>query len=120
MKLPKGLSFKKDVGHLDVGQLYSTIVVANDGYAYKVRLNRGGWNTKHTKKCINLVLDKLNIPLCIKQVNFNWYVVNTDNGIVRPCQGRCVLPPTKIIAADVDSCRAQESLPNQLQELGAG
>lgn len=74
-RLPKGLSIVNHNG-LTIAQLYQTKIVIIDHVNNTVQLNSGGWNTNHTKKCINLVLNKHEIYLY--QEKFNWYV-NINN-----------------------------------------
>ena len=84
MRLPKGLSIV-NVPNLTVAKLYDTnIVMIQETWqgSDKVRcitLNHGGWRTKHTKKCINLVLAPYGLSL--KQKNFDWWVFRGDTEI---------------------------------------
>lgn len=76
MRLPKGLSVVTIKG-LTVAKLYQTNIVIVDETAKKITLNSGGWLTKHTKKCSNLVLGQFG--LSIVQRDFQWYVIKTDS-----------------------------------------
>jgi len=73
MRLPKGLSLIHHEGKTLV-QLYNTLIAVIDktGPAPLFRLNSGGWQTKHTKKCLNLVLNEYGVY--VYQKNFNWYI----------------------------------------------
>ena len=76
--LPKGLSitpFKTNT----IARLYNTNIVEIDHNNSTITLNSGGWLTKHTKKCINIVLDKFD--LSIYQEKFQWYVVGAGTRI---------------------------------------
>lgn len=39
-----------------------------------VKLDNGGWETQTTKRCMNKVLDLLNIDCGVHQKNFKWWV----------------------------------------------
>lgn len=71
--LPKGLSVIEHNGRL-LAKLYDTLIVDFETvpqYGTSVlKLNNGGWATKHTKKCINLVLNKYGLYLV--QEKFIW------------------------------------------------
>lgn len=69
--LPKGLSVIEHNGLL-LAKLYDTIIVSLDKKAKVLTLNSGGWKTKHTKKCINLVLEDYFISVYQKQ--FEWFI----------------------------------------------
>jgi len=75
MRLPKGLSIV-NINSLKIAQLYQTKIVVFDSNQGTVTLNSGGWSTKHTKKCINLVLASTCFSLV--QRDFEWYVIKTD------------------------------------------
>ena len=74
MRLPKGLSITTHNG-ITVAKLYDTNIVIVDSTKGIVTLNSGGWLTKHTKKCSNLVLAQFG--LSIVQRDFKWYVIRT-------------------------------------------
>lgn len=78
MRLPKGLSVIEHNG-LTLAQLYNTLIVAlkDEGEKITINLNSGGWTTKHTKKCINLVLNPYGVRVYQKQ--FKWYI-DTNTG----------------------------------------
>lgn len=77
MKLPKGLTITDDSGHnIVVGRLYNTDIV-HYRQAW-LTLRHGGWLTKHTKKCINLILDHYKFGLTVTQVKGEWIVSNKD------------------------------------------
>ena len=75
MGQPKGLNLIKHNNQI-LAKLYNTVIVdaqySSLDKAWTIRLNSGGWRTKHTKKCINLSLQSLNVYLYQKK--FNWYV----------------------------------------------
>ncbi len=68
-RLPKGLSIVS-IGDIKVAKLYDTNIVQINSATKRLTLRTGGWQTKHTKKCINLVLNPLGLFLV--QKNFNW------------------------------------------------
>ena len=76
MRLPKGLSITP-YQNKTIARLYQTNIVEIDHETGCITLRNGGWLTKHTKKCTNLVLAKFNIN--VRQKNFTWYV-ETQNG----------------------------------------
>jgi hypothetical protein len=78
MRLPKGLSIVT-INGLTVAKLYQTNILVIDSNKGTVKFNSGGWLTKHTKKCINLVLGQSNLNfLNVIQRDFEWYVIKTD------------------------------------------
>jgi len=77
--LPKGLSVTPVPG-LTIARLYSTNIVTIDSSSNTITLNSGGWHTKHTKKCMNIILAPFD--LYVKQKDFKWYVVRQDNTTV--------------------------------------
>lgn len=81
MRLPKGLSIRDDSGHnLLVGKLYQTEIIH---YQQNwLTLRHGGWPTNHTKKCINLILDRYELGISLSQYQGKWYVTNQDNKCV--------------------------------------
>lgn len=80
MRLPKGLSIV-DVPNLTVAKLYNTNIVMIRHEDNCITLNHGGWKTKHTKKCINLVLARYGLK--VVQKNFEWFIIrhNTEVGL---------------------------------------
>lgn len=74
--LPKGLSITPYKG-ITIARLYNTNIVTIDSGSNTITLNNGGWNTKHTKKCMNIVLAPFN--LSVKQKDFEWFIVRPDN-----------------------------------------
>ena len=58
-------------------RLYNTIIVEHDGD--RVTLNTGGWETKHTKNCMNDFLSDFGIK--VSQVKFKWYVTGSNNSL---------------------------------------
>lgn len=69
MGLPKGLSVIEH-NNVVLAKLYQTMIVIFDRNTNVLKLNNGGWETKHTKKCINLVLNKYGLYLV--QEKFIW------------------------------------------------
>ena len=57
-----------------IAQLYSTIIFIREGN--NIKLNSGGWRTRHTKNCIN---DLLPARLSLYQKNFEWYLYDKMN-----------------------------------------
>ena len=78
MRYPKGLSVVP-TNSATVARLYNTNIVIINHKTNVITLNSGGWNTKHTKKCINLVCNKLGLYLY--QEKFEWFVSYQDNVI---------------------------------------
>ena len=78
-RLPKGLELSQN-GTMSVARLYQTDIVTR--VENRLTLRNGGWATKHTKKCLNLVLGQVGIE--IKQKAFVWYVI--QNGTKIPFQ----------------------------------
>lgn len=74
MGLPKGLSIV-DVHGLSVGKLYKTNIVIVNQNLGDIQLNSGGWMTKHTKKCMNLMLNEYGYN--VSQRDFKWYITDT-------------------------------------------
>ena len=72
MRLPKGLSIVP-IKSLTVARLYNTNIVQIDHANNVITLQNGGWNTNHTKKCINLVMQ--NYDFNLYQKNYEWFVV---------------------------------------------
>lgn len=69
MRLPKGLSIVS-VQNIKVAKLYSTNIV--EIIDNRIKLRTGGWRTKHTKKCMNLILNPLGLNVI--QKDWEWYV----------------------------------------------
>lgn len=68
-RLPKGLSVIDHNGML-LAKLYDTLIVEYNRDSQRLILRNGGWATKHTKKCINLILNKYGLYLA--QEKFIW------------------------------------------------
>jgi hypothetical protein len=75
MRLPKGLSILV-FGDFKIGKLYQTNIVEVHKLANCIVLRNGGWPTKHTKKCTNLIIQDYGLRLI--QKDFQWYVVKQD------------------------------------------
>jgi len=72
----KGLSDYTDSNGDLCFKLYNTVILRfNEGM---IELNSGGWNTNHTKNCIN---DLLPSGYKLFQRDFVWYV-NTPQGVI--------------------------------------
>jgi signal peptidase I len=75
----KGLQVLK-LDNTLIHKLYDTDIVKIEyqtwGYT-NVILNSGGWKTRHTKICMNDVLDQFNLKVI--QKDFNWFLVDNDN-----------------------------------------
>jgi sporulation protein YlmC with PRC-barrel domain len=80
-KLPKGLSIVS-VANLKIAKLYDTNIVIVDGINNLITINTGGWYTRHTKKCINLVLNSMGLYLTQKNFKWNLYRNGTYVGTV--------------------------------------
>lgn len=84
MRLPKGLSIV-DVPNLTVAKLYDTNIVMiqeiqqGSDKVKRITLSHGGWRTKHTKKCINLVLNQFGIHLV--QRKGDWWLLRNGSEI---------------------------------------
>lgn len=72
MRLPKGMSLCETHGMI-ICKLYNTIIVERIE-CDRIILRNGGWKTKHTKKCINLVLAKYRPDLKVIQKDFEWFI----------------------------------------------
>ena len=63
-------------------KLYDTNIVTIENHVTEytnVILNSGGWQTKHTKNCMNDVLDQFNLKVI--QKDFSWFLVDNHNTI---------------------------------------
>lgn len=78
MKLPKGLSVTH-IGPYKVAKLYNTNIVEIDNNNNSLILRTGGWETRHTKKCMNLVLSDLGLGVI--QRDFKWLVTKNNEVI---------------------------------------
>ena len=67
----KGLSVQT-FDNKEFFKLYDTIIVTKDLTTGDIMLDSGGWRTKHTKKCINMILSGHNMSVFQKQ--YEWYV----------------------------------------------
>lgn len=76
MRYPKGMSLI-ETDNLLISVLYQTEIVKIKDKRLKLR--SGGWYTNHTKKCINLVLSKYEIPYYLRQVKGQW-LLESQNG----------------------------------------
>ncbi len=72
MKLPKGLSVIEH-NSMVLGKLYNTMIVEYNQNTNSLKLRNGGWQTKHTKKCINLILNKFGLYLVQEKFIWNLY-----------------------------------------------
>lgn len=70
-KLPKGLSITPFNGYT-IARLYNTNIVTIDNNSNTIKLSTNGWTTRHTKKCMNLVLEKFGLH--VYQEKGEWYV----------------------------------------------
>ena len=70
----KGLEIFNSDGR-ELHRLYNTIIVERD--SDRVTLNTGGWETNHTKNCMNDFLSDFGIK--VSQVKFKWYVTGPNN-----------------------------------------
>jgi hypothetical protein len=77
-KLPKGLSITPTPTQT-VARLYNTNIVVIDHKLDGVTLNTGGWSTKHTKKCMNIVLEPLGYH--VYQKAYQWYIYDRKKDI---------------------------------------
>lgn len=89
MKLPKGLSIVPVQG-LKVVRLYNTNIVVIDYNNNTITFNSNGWNTRHTKKCTNLVINDLDLYLY--QEKFQWYIRDAKTQKVYEYQDGLQLP----------------------------
>jgi hypothetical protein len=70
---PKGLSVSEVENSL-VAILYHTRIVEKIGE--RLILRSGGWFTNHTKKCINLVLNRyVSQVIEVRQIKGEWFVL---------------------------------------------
>ena len=63
-------------------KLYDTNIVTIENHVTEytnVILNSGGWQTKHTKNCMNDILDQFNLKVI--QKDFSWFLVDNHNTI---------------------------------------
>ncbi len=76
--LPKGLTI---VPHNDttIGRLYQTNIVEIDHRRKRLILRNGGWETKHTKKCTNMIISEYGLN--VTQKDFKWYVVSQNRTV---------------------------------------
>lgn len=77
-KLPRGLSIVEVTG-LKIAKLYSTNIVLINDATNEILLNSDGWNTKHTKKCMNLVINRYGFN--VYQKDFTWYVQDSNGNV---------------------------------------
>ena len=84
MGLPKGLTIV-DVYGLSVGKLYKTNIVIVNQNLGDIQLDSGGWMTKHTKKCMNLILNEYGFH--VSQRDFQWFVSDTAGNKVEYFDG---------------------------------
>ena len=75
---PKGYSEFLDTDKKLKVILYNTKIIEYCPENKVIILNDGNWKTKHTKKCMNLFLNRFNFNLY--QKNFTWSVENTITG----------------------------------------
>mgnify|MGYP001417138772 CR=1 FL=1 len=65
-----------------IHKLYNTNIVTITNHATEyinVILNSGGWKTRHTKICMNDILDQFNLKVI--QKDFGWFLVDSNNTI---------------------------------------
>ena len=75
MRLPKGMTIKS-IQDNTIVTLYDTNIVSvfdND----KIKLDTGGWFTRHTKNCMNLVLSEYGFS--VRQEKGNWFVLSGND-----------------------------------------
>lgn len=72
MRLPKGLSVV-EFNQYTIAKLYNTNIVELDNTTGCLKLRTGGWYTKHTKKCINLIINKYDLNLIQEKFKWNLY-----------------------------------------------
>lgn len=73
MKKRAGLNVVNHKGQT-IAQLYNTVIfIREDNH---IKLNSGGWRTRHTKNCIN---DLLPARLHLYQKDFEWYLYDKIN-----------------------------------------
>ena len=87
--LPKGLSVVPFKGET-VARLYQTNIVLVDHGAQTLTLDNGGWQTMHTKKCMNLILEAFGFS--VHQKKGEWFVTNTKTGEVKPYENGQAIP----------------------------
>lgn len=76
MRYPKGMAVVPTNG-LTIARLYDTNIVTIDYVNNTIHLNNGGWETKHTKKCMNIILEQFGYY--VYQKDFQWYVSNRNS-----------------------------------------
>ena len=87
MNTPKGLSVIEHDNKL-LAKLYNTLIVEFNRDNNRLKLRTGGWYTRHTKKCINLVLNKHGLYVTQEQFKWKLYQNGTllgafdDNGLL--------------------------------------
>ena len=91
MRLPKGLSLIETDKQI-LSKLYDTLIVQYDKDSKHLTLRTGGWKTRHTLKCINLVLNDL-IPneLKVKTYKGNWTLFQNDTPTITFTENLVVL-----------------------------
>jgi len=75
--LPKGVSIYDFNGKTSI-KLYDTYIFKIDHETMQITLNSGGWNTKHTKKCINMSFDSCHVNAHLFQKKGEWFVSFRD------------------------------------------
>ncbi len=90
MNYPKGLSVIEVKNSL-YAKLYNTMILEVDRTLGTVKLDSGlvdiGRMSKHTKKCLNILLADRGYS--VKQKNFKWTVSNLDTVHEFDTNGRC-------------------------------
>lgn len=77
MRKRKGLSIIHDTfASTLIFRLYNTNILIDNGH--EIILDSGGWETNHTKNCMN---DNLPDGWSVFQKNFNWFI-KTNSGII--------------------------------------
>ena len=77
-RYPKGMSVVPIKGFTIV-RLYNTNILTIDHQNETIQFETGGWHTKHTKKCMNLILRQYN--LYVRQKNFKWYIESQNETV---------------------------------------
>ena len=79
MKLgPKNFTLL-NTSRFEVYRLYETIIATYDKETGVIVMDNGGWQTNHTKKCLNLMLAPYGIK--VVQKKNQWYVSFGDNEV---------------------------------------
>lgn len=94
MKQPKGLNVVTHNG-TTFAKLYKTmIVVIQNG---TIQLDTGGWHTRHTAKCMNMVLSENETNIRVFQKKTVWYAQYQNDTPVPFIDGKNYLPLIKTV-----------------------